>query len=111
MKKIKNETGNLIYQHMWGASEFWATGTLKDYDGVNKLQSIKIPTLFLCGEHDEARPSTIKRYSELAPISRFFEIKNTSHAILVENSKLMTKKIRYFLKDVENEDFCRARRN
>ena len=111
MNMIKNEKGNLIYQHMWGVSEFWATGTLKDYDGVNKLQNINIPALFLCGEHDEARPSTIKRYSELAPISRFFEIKNTSHAILAENSKLMTKKIRCFLKDVENEDFCRARRN
>ncbi len=111
MKKVKNGTGNLIYQHMWGASEFWATGTLKDYDGVNKLQSIKIPTLFLCGEHDEARPSTIKRYSELAPISRFFEIKNASHAIMVENSKLMTKKIRCFLKDVENEDLYHSRRN
>ena len=111
MNMIKNEKGNHIYQHMWGASEFWATGTLKDYDGVNKLQNINIPALFLCGEHDEARPSTIKRYSKLAPISRFFEIKNTSHAILAENSKLMTKKIRCFLKDVENEDLYHSRRN
>ena len=111
MKKIKNETGNLIYQHMWGASEFSATGNLKGYDGVNKLQNIKIPTLFLCGEYDEARPSTIKRYAKLVRASRFYEIKNTSHAILAENPRLMIKKIRCFLKDVESEEFCQSRRN
>ena len=102
MKKIKKETGNLIYRHMWGVSEFSATGTLKGYEGVNKLQNIKIPTLFLCGEYDEARPSTIRRYAILVRASRFYEIKNTSHAILAENPKLKIKKIRGFLKDIES---------
>jgi proline iminopeptidase len=50
-----NLAGN-VYYHMWGPSEFTATGLLKDYDITGRLGEISVPTLYIAGEFDEARP-------------------------------------------------------
>jgi proline-specific peptidase len=36
-----------VYHTMWGPSEFFATGTLKDFDVTDRLHEIEIPSLFL----------------------------------------------------------------
>lgn len=46
-----------LYQAMWGPAEFTSNGILKDYDGDTRLHQIAVPTLYTCGEHDEATPS------------------------------------------------------
>ena len=58
----KNDNGNKIYQYMWGPSEFQATGTLRNLDRAKDLHKLRIPTLFVCGEHDEATPRTQRKY-------------------------------------------------
>ena len=40
---IKNPHGKQVYEHMWGASEFSATGSLKHYDKVGQLEKINCP--------------------------------------------------------------------
>lgn len=40
------------YYHMWGPSEFYASGTLCGYDRVQELGKIDVPVLFTCGEFD-----------------------------------------------------------
>lgn len=76
---------NLIYNYMWGPSEFTATGTLKSYDRLNMLKEIKIPTLWITGEYDEARPGTVHYYSSLTPKSRFAIIDDAAHATMHDN--------------------------
>jgi proline iminopeptidase len=85
--KIKNPNGNQIYEAMWGASEFSATGTLKNYNRVNELRQISCPTLLVCGQYDEARPATARRYTRLIPDARFSEIRGASHAIIAEKPR------------------------
>lgn len=46
---------------MWGNTEFNATGTLRDYDATARLGKIRAPTLFTCGEFDEATPRRLPR--------------------------------------------------
>lgn len=99
--KIKNPNGNKIYEHMWGASEFHATGTLRHYDRVKSLDSITCPTQLICGEHDEAQPRTAKRYAKRIAGAGFVEIKNASHAILGERPKQLVKTMREFLHQIE----------
>ena len=96
---VKNPNGNSVYQHMWGASEFHATGTLKKYDRVTDLARISCPTLIICGEHDEAQPATGKRYSKIIPDAQFTSIKGASHAILAERPKQLIKTIGDFIKE------------
>ncbi len=90
-----------IYQFMWGPSEFTATGNLKDYDRTNKLSDIKIPTLFITGEFDEARPTTVQYYQSLVPNSRFVMIEDAAHLTMHDNPEKDIQTISSFLHDIE----------
>ena len=73
-----------IYNHMWGRAEFTATGTLRDYDGrplLAKLDGKR--TLFVAGEHDEARPETVRGFAEAVPGGAdFAEIAGAAHSVM-----------------------------
>ncbi|MEO9803486.1 MAG: proline iminopeptidase-family hydrolase [Reichenbachiella sp.] len=74
-----------VYNHMWGPSEFRAMGNLKNFDRLDTAKKIAVPTLFLCGEYDEAQPATVKYYQSLVPNSRFTIIENSAHALTHDN--------------------------
>src|SRR5580698_5444947 len=43
-----------LYREMWGSNgEFVIDGNLKSVEYLDKLSSIHVPTLMICGEHDE----------------------------------------------------------
>ena len=92
-----------IYEYMWGPSEFTATGTLKHYDATTRLPEIKIPTLFIAGEFDEARPSTVRYYQSLVPNARFVLIKNAGHLTMQDNPQQDILAIRTFLNALESD--------
>jgi len=98
---VKNPHGNQVYEYMWGASEFSATGSLKNYNKVRQLEKIGCPTLFICGEYDEARPTTAKQYAKKVSDAAFVEIKNASHAILAERPSQLIKTIRLFVTPID----------
>ncbi len=97
-KKNTNAHGEKVYEYMWGPSEFMATGTLSKYNRVKDLKKIKVPTLFICGQYDEATPVTASRYVEKIKGSKLKVIKGASHSILSEKPKDMLKVMRDFLK-------------
>ncbi len=45
-----------VYHTMWGPNEFTCTGTLQHWDRRDRLHEIQVPTLILCGRHDEVIP-------------------------------------------------------
>ncbi|MDA0957364.1 MAG: proline iminopeptidase-family hydrolase [Proteobacteria bacterium] len=97
MLNKKNPRGAAIYRHMWGESEFSATGTLCDYDQTHRLGAIECPTLIICGEFDEATPRTGRRYARAIPQGQFLEIEDASHAIWAEQPKRLKRAILGFL--------------
>lgn len=97
MTQSKNPNGNQVYAHMWGPSEFKATGTLRTYDRVASLRKVTQPSLVICGEHDEAQPVTGKRYAQMFRSGEFNCISDASHAILSEKPKALLKTMRDFL--------------
>ena len=101
LSKIKNPNGKLIYEHMWGPSEFEPSGTLKAYSRVSDISRIKVPTLIICGEHDEATPTTGIKYANKIDGCAFSEIKGASHAIWYEKPATLRDVINNFLKDNE----------
>lgn len=71
-----------MYEAMWGSSEFVATGTLRDYDGEPLLAKLDGPrTLFLGGQWDEARPSTLAGFAGRVPGSEYATIPGAAHDI------------------------------
>lgn len=95
--KKPNVNGNKVYAHMWGPSEFKATGTLKKYERASDLKKLNIPVLLICGEHDEATPPTVKKYHKMIKHSQFKVIKNASHSISRENPKDLLRVIKEFI--------------
>lgn len=95
--------GENVYEFMWGPSEFKATGNLKKYDRVSSLQTIKLPVLLICGEYDEARPTTVKYFQSLIPNSKLVIIKNSGHVTIIDNTKDNNKAIAGFLNKLDSK--------
>ena len=93
-----------IYKYMWGPSEFTATGNLKDYERSDKLAKVEIPTLFICGEYDEARPSTVQYYQSFITHSKFALIKDAAHLTMHDKPEQNNKVIDDFLLEVDENN-------
>jgi proline iminopeptidase len=90
-----------VYNYMWGSNEFFALGTLKDYDRTKELSSIKVPTLYTCGDFDSATPKTLKYYQGLTPNSKLVVFKNAGHYTMHDNPEDNIKAISDFLESIE----------
>jgi len=94
---IRAPGNSFIYNCMWGPTEFTATGTLKLYNILDKLKKVTVPTLFITGEFDEARPTTVHYFETLVPGSKTIIIKKAGHATMHDNLRANQKAIRDFL--------------
>lgn len=95
------QSNKFIYNYMWGPTEFTATGTLINYDRVQSLKTIKVPTLFITGEFDEARPATVKYFQSLVPNARYVEIEGAGHGTMHDNKTRNLSAINTFLNEVD----------
>ena len=93
--------GEQVYGAMWGPSEFSVQGNLKDFDRIAELPSIKIPTLFLCGEFDECTPETTRDYANRVPQSEFAEIEGSAHLTTIDAPRATLNVVRRFLARVD----------
>lgn len=96
-----SQVGENVYLHMDGPSEFTLTGNLRDYDATGNLGKIKIPVLFIGGEFDEARPSTVKYYASLVPDSKVEIIPNAGHLSMQDNPEVHNEVISKFLNEIK----------
>ncbi len=90
-----------LYNYMWGPSEFLADGTLRDYDRIPRLPDLELPTLFLVGEYDEAKPETMREFQSLVPGSLVEVIPDAGHGSMVDQPELFNAAIIDFLAEVE----------
>jgi len=95
------ELANLdLYVAMWGNTEFNATGTLKDYDASSRLKHIVAPTVYICGQYDEATPAACRHFSSLTPGSELRVIPEASHMAFAERRDLYMETVRQFFRKV-----------
>ena len=86
-----------VYNHLWGHSEFNATGLLRTHDRSESLKDIRVPVLYLCGEFDEARPDTIRRFHEMTPGSKMHVVPDAAHLTMHDAPGVDVAVIREFL--------------
>lgn len=98
-----SKMGTSVYLKMWGPSEFTCTGTLRDFDNSQTLQRLRTPTLFTCGEFDEATPEATRHYASLTPGSEYAIFSGASHMHHLEREKEYIETIRDFL--MRNDGF------
>lgn len=90
-----------IYEYMWGPSEFTITGTLKEYDCTEKLNEIRVPTLFTCGKYDEATPRSTRVFSRRVAEAELAVFAKSSHTSFLEQTNEYLKVLRSFLRRSE----------
>jgi proline iminopeptidase len=90
-----------LYNYMWGPTEFNATGTLKNYDRSRDLPKIRGNVLFIAGEFDEARPETMKMFSQKVKGSKLVIIPDAGHGMQHDQPVLYVEALRAFMESSE----------
>lgn len=94
-----NQLGE-VYSVMQGPSEFNPTGNLKDWDITARLGEIKIPTLIISGDMDEATPLISHTIHDGIVNSRW-ELMHGTHFIHIEQTQAYNAIIEDYLNEIE----------
>lgn len=90
-----------LYEYMWGPSEFVATGTLRDYDRLERLNELKLPTLFVVGQYDEVRVETAREFQAQVAGSIVRVVPDAGHSIQRDQTQAFNEVIAEFIADTE----------
>ena len=83
---------------MWGEhGEFVIDGNLKSVEYVDRLSTIRVPTLVMAGDHDECDPSLSKEMHEKIAGSELVILPNSGHMNFVDQPDLWEKTMESFL--------------
>jgi proline-specific peptidase len=90
-----------VYNTMWGPSEFHATGFLKDWDIVDRLGEIRMPTLITSGRYDEATPAISETLHHGILGSEWVLFEHSAHLSHAEEPEKYSQVLDQFLSRVE----------
>ncbi len=90
-----------VYNTMNGPSEFHVIGTIRDWDIVNRLGEIRVPTLVTSGEFDEATPAINETVHRGIHGSESVIFPDCSHMAFVEEPARYVAVLTAFLDRVE----------
>ena len=97
------ERHGVVYRTMNGPSEFHVTGTLREWSVVDRLGEIRVPTLVVTGEHDEATPAINRTVAEGIPGAESVVFPDASHMAHVERTEDYLRLLDGFLSRVEQD--------
>ncbi|MGA9292912.1 MAG: proline iminopeptidase-family hydrolase [Ignavibacteriaceae bacterium] len=87
-----------LYREMWGShGEYIIDGNLKSVEYVDRLHTIKVPTLINCGDHDECDPSLSKEMHEKIPGSKLVIFPQSGHMTFVDQPDMFINTVEDFL--------------
>lgn len=87
-----------LYREMWGShGEFVIDGNLKSVEYGERLASIHVPTLVMCGDHDESDPSLSRAMHEKLAGSKLVIVPQSGHMTFVDQPNLFIKTVDDFL--------------
>lgn len=94
--------GGDVYMAMWGPSEFGPVpGALRDWEMVNRLPEIDVPTLVTCGRFDEASPEHMAMLAAGIPGAELSIFEASSHTAFIEETPAYLARLRAFLATVD----------
>jgi proline-specific peptidase len=90
-----------VYNTMNGPNEFHVIGTLKDWNIVDRLGEIRVPTLLLSGRYDEATPAIVETIQQRIPGAEWVIFEQSSHMPHAEEPERYMQVLDGFLSRVE----------
>jgi proline iminopeptidase len=97
MQESMDHMAKPVYETMWGPNEFTCTGNLMAFDRIDRLGEITVPTLILCGRHDEVVPACSETMHAGIPGSELAIFENSSHSSHFEETERFFAVLRDFL--------------
>jgi proline-specific peptidase len=91
------ESGYEVYSTMNGPTEFTVTGNLRNWDVMDRLAEITVPTLLVGGRYDECRPDHLEEMHRRFPDSQLAIIEDASHLCFAERPTEFTTVVNSFL--------------
>jgi proline-specific peptidase len=91
-----------VYNTMWGPSEFYPIGSLREWDIVDRLGEIHLPTLVTSGRYDEATPLIAETIHRGIPGSEWILFENSAHMAHAEETERYLQVLTDFLDRVES---------
>jgi len=92
------KTNKEIYEKMWGKSELFGTGTLKDWNTIPNLKNIKNRTLIISGKYDESTPKMNELMNKEINNSKWVLLEKSHHIGYAEEPELALSEIYKFIK-------------
>jgi len=87
-----------LYREMWGShGEYIVDGNLKSVEWVDKLSTIKVPTLIIVGDHDESDPVMSKEMNAKIAGSKLVIVPKSGHMTFVDQPNLFIKTVSDFV--------------
>ena len=83
---------------------------MRKYDRLDTLACLTMPTLFHCGQWDEAVSQHVEAHSQMCCDGHFAMADNSGHLTLVDDRSRTTKVMREFLADAESQPGSRSNR-
>lgn len=90
-----------VYNTMNGPSEFHVIGVLKDWNIVDRLGDIRVPTLVTSGRYDEATPAIAETVHRGISGSEWVLFEHSAHLAHVEEADRYMRVLAQFLSRVE----------
>lgn len=88
-----------LYREMWGSDgEFVIDGNLKSVEYLARLSSIHVPTLVICGDHDESNPRLSRTMHEKIAGSKLVILPQAGHMAFVDQPTMYIKAVSDFLR-------------
>lgn len=100
-RTVRNLEGNQVYEVMNGPNEFVVIGNLKDWDRIDRLGEIRVPTLITVGAHDELTPACAETLHAGIAGSRLELFEHSSHTAHIEETARYLEAVEAFLRHVE----------
>jgi proline-specific peptidase len=91
------QMGVEIFETMFGPSDFRIVGSIRDWDVVDRLGEITVPTMLLAGRFDECSPEHMREMHGRIAGSRFVFFESSSHMPFVEEPDRFDQVMREFL--------------
>jgi len=88
----------VVYETMWGPSEFTPRGNLKDFDRSATLAALNVPILFTAGRNDEATPATVERFAQTARNAEVKIFEQSAHMAMLTERVAYVAVLRDFLR-------------
>jgi proline iminopeptidase len=100
---ISQQTGaNMaVYEHLWGPSEFFATGPIRDFDVTDRLHEIDVPVLVTTGTDELLSADDVAEMQARVPDMQWELFEHSAHCAEFEEPDRYTAVLRDFLTKVD----------